>query len=131
MTVPGRAMRARWRAAMRPHARSLIAMSKSRPSVAGSSAALNALFRAKHPIDAGENLQIAHALKTLCSRSGGIHMSTISPELRPAVNHTDLHAQVFTYYARESISGNSVGNPQCRVWGITADAERTSDFGCV
>jgi len=37
-------------------------------------------------------------------------MSTISPELRPAVNHTDPHAQV---------------------WGITADAERTSDFGCV
>jgi len=42
--------------------RRLMTMSKSRSSVAGSSAALNALFRAKQSIDSGENLQIHPAL---------------------------------------------------------------------
>jgi len=42
------------RCARAPHR--LITMSKSRSSVAGSSEALNALFRAKQSLDAGENL---------------------------------------------------------------------------
>ena len=49
---------------MRPR-HGLTTRSKSRLSVTGSSAALNALFRAKHLIDAGKNLQIGPALKTI------------------------------------------------------------------
>src|SRR5690242_4309336 len=72
MTVRGRAngcAAGGRRCARAPHR--LITVSKSRSSVAGSSAALNALFRAKHPIDAGENLQIGPALKTICSEIRG------------------------------------------------------------
>jgi len=57
MTVWGRAMGARLAGGDAPARHmELITMSKSRSSVAGPSAALNALFRAKQYIDAGENL---------------------------------------------------------------------------
>ena len=53
-------------------------MSKSRSSVAGSSAALNALLRPKQSIDAGENLQIR--LETVCCGSrGNSEMNMVSP----------------------------------------------------